>query len=249
MASLSCHTFRRTPPPPSPSSAHFWQLSWDCCSCHPFSSPSNEENHHWLIWEIMRVLPLLSSSSTGRWQLSWEVLPDSFLFKAVLRGTLKGPPHTTSWENSIPLNNFFLFTQLYDIREHIGVFLYICWNRPHNNALPFSTHTIFFYTNTRSNFDLYCSPPPLTPLILLTLTLTSNTRGMWTLLLFIFSPCNALQCWFKEIYVLHTLPWDKSQDNVKQNVIFTFWALLMPKGRTISNLWATYIWGIWNMEG
>ena len=111
------------------------------------------------------------------WQLSWESLPDSFLFKAVLRGTLKGPPHTTSWENSIPLNNFFLFTQLYDIREHIGVFLYICWNHPHDNALPFSTPTIFFYTNTRSNFDLYCSPPPLTPLILLTLTLTSVTSG------------------------------------------------------------------------
>ena len=164
----------------------------------------------------MRVLPLLSSSSTGRWQLSWESLPDSFLFKAVLRGTLKGPPHTTSWENSIPLNNFFLFTKLYDIREHIGVFLYICWNHHHDNVLQFSTPTIFFYAHFQSNFYLYCSPPPLTPLILLTLTLTSNTLGMWTSLLFIFSPCSALQSWFKEIYVLHTLPWDKSQDNVKQ---------------------------------
>ena len=47
LASLSCHTFRRTPSPspPPPSSAHFWQLSWDC-SCLPFSSSSSEENPH-----------------------------------------------------------------------------------------------------------------------------------------------------------------------------------------------------------
>ena len=197
--------------------------------------------------------------TSGPFQVDWPSLePPRFIWsgfgqKIAIFGALDAWIGAWIWKKRLPHQWSYVWgrfwcarcTMRYEMSEPIWVFHYIS----HNNALPFSTPTLFFSTNFQSNFDLYCSPPPLTPLILLTLTLTSNTRGMWTLLLFIFSPCNALQCWFKEIYVLHTLPWDKSQDNVKQNVIFTFWALLMPKGRTISNLWATYIWGIWNMEG
>ena len=73
--------------------------------------------------------------------------------------------------------------------------------------------------------------------------------GLWTSLLFIFSPCSAV--FIGILWNLYTAQFTMSQKyNVKQKShLYIYWALLMPKGRTIGNLWATYIWRIWIMEG
>ena len=102
------------------------------------------------------------------------------------------------------------------VSEHISVVHYICWNRPHNNGLHFSTPTIFFSPNFQSNFDLYCSPPPLTPLILLTLTLTPwqpwnvdiTTLHNFSMQCLFSKLIHAMQCcvhsWFKKkLYTAH----------------------------------------------
>ena len=116
------------------------------------------------------------------------------------------------------------------VSEHISVVHYICWNRLQNNGLHFSTPTIFFSPNFQLNFDLYCSPPPLTPLILLTLTLTPTTLecGHHCSRLLIFSPCNVnsrnsyMHCDvvftvdLRKMYLLHNLPWVKSQEKPSQ---------------------------------
>ena len=133
---LSCHTFRRSSPPP-PLSAHFWQLSWDC-SCLPFSSSSNEENHHWLTWEIMRELPMLTIvMGISPWLLSFQSC------------TERNPQRSTSYHLMRELHPSKQFLALHTIvwykRAHRSFSLYLLKPPPWQCPSLLDTYNIFLH--------------------------------------------------------------------------------------------------------